>query len=139
MGKGLRENFTPFVSATGVTYITYLAWTTLSSVPNDWGTKCFYKPSVKYNIMLNVFIGSFFTCCTIMSIATASRSASPTGKQVEKEKTSYLGDALAEKVDKEAAAETEEDKKIGLFPVTKQTIIFQAILMFASLYYAMLF
>lgn len=142
--KGLRENFTPFVAATGVTYITYLAWTTLSSVPasNDdpkKNTDCWYTPSVKYNVMLNVFIGSAFTCATIMSIATASRTAAPSGAQVEKDKTSYLGDALAEKVDKEAAAENEEDKKIGLFPVTKQTIIFQAILMFASLYYAMLF
>jgi hypothetical protein len=102
---------------------------------------CYYPQSTKYNIMLNVFVGAAFTGATIMSIASAARKTNPdtSANEVAKEKTSFLGDALAEKVDEEAKADSPEDEAANLFPVTFATVYFQMILMFASLYFGMLF
>ena len=48
------------------------------------------------NTCAQVFIGMIFTSVTIMSLATASRAAVPTDNQVAVNKTSALGDVLAE-------------------------------------------
>ena len=140
-----RENWNPFVASTAVTYVVYLCWTTLASVPpfalGSEGPKCYYEPSTKSNIMLQVFVGAAFTGCTVMSIATAARTVANNGDAgtVAKDKTSALGDALAEKVDEEAKADTPEDEESNIFPVTFATVYFQLIMMFASLYFGMLF
>lgn len=76
-----RQNWNPFSAATGITYIVYLTWTTLSSVPKSEGTgpQCYYEQSTKYNVMLNVFVGALFTGITVMSLATNARTEKPTG------------------------------------------------------------
>lgn len=48
-------------------------------------------------------------------------------------------DIIAEDAEGEAKAENKEDEEKGIFPVTIPTIIFQFIMVFASMYFGMLF
>ena len=147
-----RDNWNPFVAGTTVTYIVYLTWSFLASWSQDPVNKkgttgpfvlapdsCYYKQGETYSIMLQVFVGLTFTTVTIMSLATAARKDSPQGAEVKADKTSAVGDILAEKVDGDAKAENAEEEQENIFPVTVQSILFQVILMCATFYFGMLF
>lgn len=50
-----------------------------------------------------------------------------------------MGGVISEKVDEEAKPESAENEENAIFPVTLQTLIFQLVMLFTTLYFGMLF
>jgi len=129
-----RDNWGFFTCSTTSTYITYMTWTMLASVEDE---TCNPGSNTVGNTFAQVFIGVLFTLLCIMSMATASRAKNPTGAQVADNKTSALGDAMAEQEDE--VKQNADEELAGVWPVSIQTIIFQAIMCLCCLYFGMLF
>lgn len=85
------------------------------------------------NTACQIAVGTVFTFCTVMSIAFASQSN-------DQQPVHSAGEnVVAEKVDNEAKQINPEKEAHNIFPVTIQTLIFQAVMCLASLYFGMLF
>ena len=126
-----RENANIFVASLAVTYITYLCWSALASNPD---AECNPFVDSGPNTTWQLIAGTTFTTLTILSIATASVGATEKG-----EVPSLGNNIIAEDEDGDAAPENEEMAEAGIFPVTIPTMVFQAVMIVASIYYAMLF
>ena len=115
-----------FVFATSMIYLTYLQWAAMASYDD---AECNTQRSSGLSIFFQMSLGFIFCLATIWSIATASVSDNPK----DQERISVGQDIIAE----ENVEST--DPEANYFPVTLPTLIFQIVLLIASLYYGMLF
>lgn len=99
-------------------YVTYLAWTSLASVPD---AECNPFTLSVGNTIAQIVVGIVFTFCTVLSVATASQTNAETGQQIT---TSAGAGIVAEKVDDEAAQKDPELEEAAFFPVTTATMVF---------------
>jgi len=115
-----------------VLYILYLTWTALASRPSD-SCNPFYNE--EHGTVLQILFGLIFTflAMVILACSTKNEDDSPENK---------FKDLVAD--DKESEDEIEETnpqgdtQKAHVFPVSIATVIFQAFMIFVSIYYAML-
>ena len=126
-----RDNANIFVSSLAVVYITYLGWSALASNPDE---ECNPFTQSGPNTTWQIIAGAVFTTLTILSIATAS-----VDKTAKAENNSLGNDLIAEDAEGDAKAENAEMEEAAIFPVTIPTMVFQGVMLIASIYYAMLF
>jgi len=107
-------------------YIVYLGWSAMALRAD---TECNELFESRATIALQIIIGLLFTFFTIWNIATASASQVPK----DQERVSVGQDVIAEE------DEEPEQEGVAVFTVTIPTLIFQFVMLLASLYFGMLF
>lgn len=133
-----REDASILTSSIVVAYLCYLQWSALSSRPND---ECNPFENSNANTVLQIVIGSFVTIISLMVI-------SMTTKKADKDNlTTRINQPLMETEEDDFErlepvtkrnGETLQQDDLHSFPITPATILFQALLILAAVYYSML-
>ena len=120
-------------------YLTYLQWSALVSNPN---TDCNPFENSALNTTMQIISGTIFTMLCLIVISASTKkdgegnvTTAMNGAFVENEDGDY------EKLDNVQARDGKEmsQEELHAFPVTPQTITFQLLMIFATVYFAMLF
>jgi hypothetical protein len=135
----IRPGSSIFTSALVATWLSFLLWSALASHPDQHCNTLFHSNAATiFQIIL--WFGWTFITLFLLAIATASEKESKGGNAVseivgEDQKEVDDPENKVEIKDKEGkAVDTEE---IYVFPVTKQTLVFQIILMLVTCHYGM--
>lgn len=138
-----REDASILTSSIVMTYLLYLQWSALASNPNE---ECNPFQESAANTTLQIIVGLIFTFFSLLIISSSTRKSDSTNL------TTKINQPLMEDEEEAHAAATSNEldpiiKKDGTrlnqedmhaFPISSQTIFFQALLVLASVYYAML-
>jgi len=131
-----REDASILTSSIVLSYCLYLSWSALASDPN---AECNPFTKSASNTALQLIVGLFITMVALITISSS------TVKSDESNLTTRMNGAVME--NEENAQESEKlnpdnertnGKEAHVFPVTTATIVFQALMILAAVYYAML-
>lgn len=147
-----REDASILTNALAALYCLYLQWSALTSVPDP---ACNDKVASSSNAALQICLGMLVTMFALFMMS----GTAPTGDTEDGKEGVVVEEALppGEKADGEGAAGTAEkraaliqtheqgedsdddmEKKHFVFPISRETIVFQLAMMLAAMYYSML-
>ena len=114
-----RSDGSIFTASLVSAYVSYIGWSAMASVPDQ---ECNPFVDSLDNFISQLVIGATFTFLSLFETASMIQSeGDSSGRQIVAE-----------------AEDTEKNPETGNFPVSKQNLVFQAIVLIATLYYPML-
>lgn len=138
-----REDASILTSSIVVAYLLYLQWSALASNPNE---ECNPFQESAANTTLQIIVGLFFTFFALLIISSSTKKADATNlttrinqplMEDEEEAHNALTSNELEPIRKKDGT-TLNQEEMHAFPISSQTIFFQALLTLAAVYYAML-
>lgn len=126
-----RENASLFTTSAMLFYLVYITWTALASRPTS-SCNPFYEKD--HGTILQILFGLVFTFATLIVLAAGK-------KDNDEHMENKLKNVMAEDEDEENELKNENkksDDETMVFAISVPTIIFQAFMIFVSIYYAML-
>lgn len=128
----LRENASLFTTAAMVMYLIYLNWSALASRPNRDCNPFWMRD---HGTILQILFGLIFTFLTLVILAFGSNSE---GGGPESKLQKLAADDNDSKDELEEETRDGKKQEAHVFPISPATMIFQAFMIFVSIYYAML-
>jgi hypothetical protein len=136
-----REDASILTSTIVVSYILYLNYSALSSDP----ASCNPMKESSSNTLMNIIFGLFFTMISLVSISTSVKktgegnvTTAMNGAMMEDEEGQELLPRNKSVGDRTFRGKTYSAEEMHVFPISTATILFQALLVLSSVYYAML-
>ncbi|CDW86304.1 membrane protein [Stylonychia lemnae] len=133
-----REDASILTSSIVVSYLLYLQWSALASNPNE---ECNPFQESAVNTTMQIIVGLIFTFFSLIIISSSTKKSDATNLTtqmnqplIEDEEDNH--ERVDPVVKKDGTQLNHED--LHAFPISSQTIFFQALLVLASIYYAML-
>eukprot|EP00347_Sterkiella_histriomuscorum_P000209 403376766 len=139
-----RKDASIFTSSIVSAYITYLSWSAQASLPDE---ECNPFLTDGGNLAAQILVGGFFTFSSLLGISLMSNDA----KDVKGSEEQKIGQGakyiIAEDTEEsnpnnlssiEVNGQQKTAEELAIFPVTRATIVFQIIMLIATLYYPML-
>ena len=112
-------------------YLIYLTWTALASRPTD-SCNPFYEE--EHGTILQILFGLFFTFIVLVILASSAKDT----KGPENKFTNIVAEEGNSEDQIEEDTPNGAKKDSYVFPVSLATMVFQAFMIFVSIYYAML-
>ncbi|CDW84436.1 UNKNOWN [Stylonychia lemnae] len=142
-----RKDSSIFTSSMVSAYVVFLSWSAIASMPDEQCNPFLYKDE---NLVSQIIIGGFFTFSSLIGISVLTtnknvKSGGPNdndkkiGENAKYVLAEDMEEAKPENLDNvEVNGQVKSPRELGIFPITSSTLIFQFIMLLASLYYPML-
>jgi len=133
-----RQDASVFTSSIVSAYITFLSWSALASSPDS---ACNPFATNSANLATQIVLGGFFTFVSLFGVSVMSTRSNAPAKTDTKAIGENAKSVIAEDEDESRPQNLvggRSAEELAVYPVTSQTLVFQGVMLVATLYYPML-